>query len=259
MIVAADNLTAANTAVARALRELDPQPLQDLARRCTAAGAHLLDLNPGYLSRRMEDRMVFMVEAVQEVTSLPLILDSPNPRVLAQGLQACRKTPILNAVTLEEEKLQGILSLAREHRAPLVLLLLDERSFPPPSLEGKVALALELRERALAAGLTEEQLIYDPVLPNLSWPDAMFQMGEAVKLVRALASGAVLGQSARTMAGLSNVRSGLRRQYPPELENTLLALLAGAGLSLALLDVLQPELQEAVPVITRIAGDAAVE
>ena len=257
MIVAADNLTGANPAVARALRDLDPQPLKDLARRCSAAGARMLDLNPGYLSRRHEDRLAFLVEAVQEVTSLPLILDSPNPRVLAQGLPACRETPILNAVTLEEEKLQEMLPLAREHGAPLVLLLLDERSFPPPTLEGKVALALELRERALTAGLTEEQLIYDPVLPNLSWPDAMFQAGEAVKLVRALASGVVLGEPARTMAGLSNVRSGLRRQYPPELEYTLLALLAGAGLSLALLDVLQPSSQEAVSAIARIAGDTA--
>jgi len=257
MIVAADNLTGANPAVAQALRDLDPHPLQDLARRCQAAGAHLLDLNPGYLSRRHEDRMAFLVEAVQEVTSLPLILDSPHPRVLAQGLKACRETPILNAVTLEEEKLREILPLARDHGTPVVLLLLDERSFPSPTLEGKVALALELRERALAAGLTEEQLIYDPVLPNLSWPDAMSQAGEAVKLVRSLASGVVLGQPARTMAGLSNLRSGLRRHYPPDLEYTLLALLAGAGLSLALLDVLQPGSQEAVSTVTRLAGDKA--
>ena len=75
--------------------------------------------------------------------------------------------------------------------------------------------------------------------------------------MRALASGVVLGEPARTMAGLSNVRSGLRRQYPPEPEYTLLALLAGAGLSLALLDVLQPSSQEAVSAIARIAGDTA--
>ena len=78
MIIAADNLTGADPVVAQALRHLDPAPLQDLARRCEAAGAQILDLNPGYLSRRLENRMAILVEALQEVTILPLILDSPN-------------------------------------------------------------------------------------------------------------------------------------------------------------------------------------
>jgi len=252
MILVADNLTGANPLVGRALRDLDPQPLRDLARRCQDAGAKVLDLNPGYLSRRQEDRMAFLVEAVQEVTGLPLILDSPNPRVLAQGVAACRETPILNALTLEAEKIREILPLARKHQTPLVLLLLDERSFPPPTFEGKLALALELRAQALAAGLNEEQLLYDPVLPNLSWPDAFFQLGEAVKTVRALAEGAVLGEPARTMAGLSNLRSGLRHRYPAEIDTTTLALLAGAGLTYVLADVLQPELTDRVRLLQQI-------
>ena len=41
----------------------------------------------------------------------------------------------------------------------LVLLLLDARSFPAATLEGKITLALELRKHALAVGLTDEQLI----------------------------------------------------------------------------------------------------
>ena len=44
MIIAADNLTGADPVVAQALRHLDPAPLQDLARRCEAAGAQILDL-----------------------------------------------------------------------------------------------------------------------------------------------------------------------------------------------------------------------
>ena len=69
MIVAADNLHALNPVVAAALKDLAPGPLQELARRCEQAGAKILDLNPGYLPARHEDRMAFMVEAVQQVTS----------------------------------------------------------------------------------------------------------------------------------------------------------------------------------------------
>jgi 5-methyltetrahydrofolate corrinoid/iron sulfur protein methyltransferase len=254
MIIAADNLTGANPVVAQALKDLNPRPLQDLASHCAKAGAHLLDLNPGYLSRRHEDRMAFLVEAVQEVTTLPLILDSPNPRVLAGGLAACRDKPILNAVTLEEEKLQEILPLAAAHQTQLVLLLLDEKSHPPPTLEGKVALAVELRERCLAAGLTDEQLIFDPVLPNLRWPDAWPQTGADFQTIRYLASGSLFGVPVNTMVGLSNLRSGLRNMYPVQLEITVLALLAGAGLTHVLADVLNPVLQEHLQLLAQVMG-----
>ncbi len=137
MIIAADNLTSTNPVVAQALKDLNPRPLQDLAVRCAENGAHLLDLNPGYLSRRHDDRMAFLVEAVQEVTTLPLILDSPNPRVLAGGLAVCRDKPILNALTLEKEKLEEILPLAATHQTQLVILLLDENPTRPRPSKAK--------------------------------------------------------------------------------------------------------------------------
>jgi cobalamin-dependent methionine synthase I len=253
MLLTADNLQIFNPTVAKALEERDPQPLQDLARRCREAGASLLDINPGFLSKRQQERMAFMVEAVQETVDLPLILDSPDAAVLAKGLAACRSKPTLNALTLEPKKLQEILPLAAAHQTDLVLLLLDERSFPAPTLEGKIALAVELRERALAAGLAPEQLIFDPVMPNLSWPDAWEQVRECIKTVRLLAGGAVFPGPARTMAGLSNLRSHLRRVYPLEVEITCLGLLAGAGLSIALADVLQPGFRDGAKLIRELS------
>jgi 5-methyltetrahydrofolate corrinoid/iron sulfur protein methyltransferase len=244
--VAADNLTSSNPVVALALKKLDPEPVQELARRCEQAGAQLLDLNPGYLSPRNEDRMSFLVEAVQEVSQLRLILDSPSARVLARGLKSCEQPPILNACTLEDEKLRNILPLAAAAGTDLVLLLLDAHSFPAATLEGKVTLALELHQHALDAGIAATRLIFDPVLPNLSWPDAWRQTGEVLRCVRLLAAGAVFQEERRTMAGLSNLRSGLRRNYSPAVDETCLAMLAGAGLSYVLADVLQPGLMDVV-------------
>ena len=96
------------------------------------------------------------------------------------------------------------------------------------------------------------QLIFDPVLPNLTWPDAWAQVGEVVKTIRLLHGGELWGEPARTMAGLSNLRSGLRHTYPVRVEEAALALLAGAGLEVALVDVLQPGLMETVRVIKQM-------
>jgi 5-methyltetrahydrofolate corrinoid/iron sulfur protein methyltransferase len=243
MKVIADNLNALNPVVSGALKKLDPKPLQALALQCTQAGADLIDINPGYLSKNQEDRIVFMIEAVRAVTSVGLVLDSPNPMILAKGLAACQGEAVLNALTLEEKKLGEILPLAVEYRSPLVLLLLDERSRPAENLEGKIALAIELRDRAISAGLAQECLIFDPLLPHHSWPGAFFQIKAVIEIIRLLAGGGLFNQPVQTMAGLSNLYSGQRKAGPFPMEETCLSLLAGSGLSHVLVNVLRPELR----------------
>jgi 5-methyltetrahydrofolate corrinoid/iron sulfur protein methyltransferase len=252
MIVAADNLNVLHPRLAEALRTYDPGPVQEMARFCEKAGAHYLDINPGYLSPREEDRITFLVEAVQEATSLPLILDSPQARVLARGLKSCRSKPILNALTLEAHRLQEILPLAVEHQTPLVLLVLDSRSLVPATLEEKTAVALELADQALSAGLALDQLFFDPVLPHLSWPDAYDHISRAIQLVRLLSAGALFQEPVKTMAGLSNLRSGQRKIYPRRVEEVCFTMLAGAGLHLTLANVMRPEFQGLVQIIERM-------
>jgi 5-methyltetrahydrofolate corrinoid/iron sulfur protein methyltransferase len=252
VILAADNLHALHPVVADALRRLDPVPLQLLAQRCQQPGVKYLDLNPGYLSRRNEDRLAFMVETIQEVSDQRLILDSPSPRVIAKGLAVCRDRAVINALSLEPHKIEAMLPLAVQHGAQLVLLLMDERSRVPARLEEKLAVAVQLRELALDAGLHPEDLIFDPVLPNLSWPDAFAQVAEVVKTVRLLAGWSIFEQPATTMVGLSNLRSGLSERYPQAVAQSCLHLLAGAGLNLVLASALEPAVLSSVHMINRM-------
>jgi len=257
MILAADNLHALNPVVAEALEKLDARPVQAVARACEKAGSRWIDLNPGYLPRHREDRMAFLVEAVQEVTGMQLILDSPHARVLAKGLAVCRDRPMLNALTLEKRKIDEILPLAAAHKAQLVILLLDENSRSPQRMEEKISLALQLRELAFSAGLPLDDLIFDPFLVNLSWPDAFLQVAETVKTVRMLASGALFQEPVKTMVGLSNLRSGVRRHTPQQVEEICLGLLAGAGLWSVLANALDAELVKAWRLMEQMSQEAA--
>lgn len=232
------------------MRRLDPAPIRQMALRCERNGAEYLDINPGHLSKRNEDRMAFLVEAVQGATSVGLVLDSPNPGLLRKGLEVCDEKPILNAVSLEAYKIEEILPLAVEYDTRLVALLMDERSFAPPTADQKLSIALEIHERAVSAGLKPEALIFDPVLPNMSWNDAAFRTSEAVIAIRLLASGAFLQNTASTMIGLSNLRSGMRKQIPFQVEETCLGVLAGAGLEFVLADLFQTGFQEAYQAVS---------
>ena len=62
-------------------------------------------------------------------------------------------------------------------------------------------------------------------------------------MVRLLSTGVLFKEPVRTMAGLSNLRSGQKNRYPRRIEEVCLAMLAGAGLDLALINVLNPEVQ----------------
>lgn len=241
MQIIADNLQPLSRSVATALEKLDPGPLQDIALKCEKAGARLLDINPGYLSKKNRRRMTFMVEAVQEATDLRLVLDSPDPEILAHGLAVCKKPPIINALSMDQKRIDRILPLALESGADLVILIMDERSVSPVMLDEKMALAIELREICLAAGMPHDRLIFDPVVPTLQGPDAFSHVGQAVEFIRLLSAGAVFGESARTMIGLSNLRSGQRDLLPARLDEVCLSMSAGAGLAYALINVFQDQ------------------
>jgi len=243
VLIVADNLHGLNPSVAKAMEYLDPAPIREMVKRFEENGADCVDINPGYLSPRKEDRMAFLVDAVQESGSLRIILDSPSPRILRKGLSVCRIPPILNALSLESNKISGVLPLALEFQCELIMLLMDESSYSPASVEEKLSLALELRNKAVSAGMSPDSLLYDPVLPSLRWDDSLYRIAECVKAVRLVSSGAVFHETARTVVGLSNLRSGFRRFFPPQVEYNCLGLLAGAGIDMVLADVLNPGLR----------------
>jgi 5-methyltetrahydrofolate corrinoid/iron sulfur protein methyltransferase len=243
VLLAADNLHGLNQVVMESLNKLDPKPLQQLARQCRDAGADVLDLNPGYLPKRKHDRMAFMVETIQECVPLRLMLDSPNPDIIAEGIKHCAHPPIINGLSLDPYRVEKLPGLAREYGSELVILLMDERSFTPPTLDEKAGLALELRQACLNAGLDQSDLIFDPVLPNLSWDDAHLRVVESIKFIRLTTSGALFQEPARTMTGVSNLRSGQSR-FQSKIEAAYFGLLAGAGLNIALTNLLDTGLAE---------------
>jgi len=235
----ADNIRITKQAVQEALTKKDPLPIQILAARCAEKGAHGIDINTGPLGKDPEAAIIFFVRAMEQVTDLPLFIDTTNPVAMAAGLATARNKTVINGVSLEPAKLEKILPLAKRYKTDVVGFLLYPDSRVPKTSSERFDIALELLSRIEAGGVEKERVIIDPVVPPLSWDDGLFRARELLKTIPMLPE--LLGFPVRTLAGLSNLTSGTGDKFRKTLvESAYLSMLAAAGLNFLLLDMLNP-------------------
>jgi len=236
VIFIADNIRITDSIIEKAIDEFDPQPIQEMTKRCVAAGAEAIDINSGPLNRDPEKKMEFLVESIQDVTELPLLIDTTNPKALEAGLRASKNKTIINGFSLEPVKLKSILPLAEKFDADIIGYLLYPNSHVPPDGPQRLNVAVELFSEYKKAGLTNAHLIIDPIVAPLIWQDGNFQDMEILSVIRTLPE--LLGFDVRTISGLSNLTAGNGdRGKKLLMEETYLPMLLEAGLSMVLVDV----------------------
>ena len=236
----ADNIRITDRIIERAIRQMDPVPIREMAKRCEAAGAEAIDINSGPLTRDPEKKMEFLVEAIQGVSSLPLIIDTTNPKAMEAGLRASKNKAIINGFSLEPSKLKSILPLAKRYDADIIGYLLYPNSHVPPDGTERLNVAVELYGKFKKAGLADDRLIIDPIVAPLIWQDGNFQAREILDVIRALPE--LLGFDVRTIGGLSNLTAGKGdRQKKLLMERVYLPMLLESGLSMVLMDMFHTE------------------
>ena len=103
----------------------------DIARDQTRDGAHLLDLCIDYVGRDGADDMRQLAARLATASTLPLVLDSTEPNVLAAGLELLGGRPVINSVNYEdgdgpESRIARIMPMIREHGAVIALTIDEE-------------------------------------------------------------------------------------------------------------------------------------
>lgn len=240
MILIADNLTVTNASIAKAIDAMNPGPIQDLVFQCERAGAEAIDINPGPLTKNPEEKMTFLVATVQSVSGLPLLLDTTNPKALEAGLRVSLNPVIINGFSLEPKKLEFILPLAKRYNAEIIGYLLYPNGHVPTGEDDLIRIAVDLYEEFKKTGIEDSHLIIDPVVAPLMWENGMRHNQHILSLVRSLPD--LLGFPVRTIAGISNLTSGPGPVGKKRIaEQAYIPMLASAGLTFALLNVLAPE------------------
>jgi len=122
MLIIAERINASRKQIAQAISAGDRLFVQSEAKAQTEAGAHYIDVNAGTFIGEEAEKLKWVVQAVQEVTHLPLAIDSPDPAVIQAMMPFMKKTPIINSITLEPSRFERILPLVVHHRAKVIAL-----------------------------------------------------------------------------------------------------------------------------------------
>ncbi|NMA14606.1 MAG: methyltetrahydrofolate cobalamin methyltransferase [Clostridia bacterium] len=238
MIIIGERINGMFKDIGQAVNERNPKPLQEWAIKQKEGGAHYLDINTGPSCEDRVAGMKWMVEVVQEVSDLPLVLDSTNYDSIEAGLEICKKPAMINSCPAEQPKIERVFPMAVKHNAKIIGLTMNEKGIPK-NAENRIALAMELVAAADEYGLPMEDLFIDPlILPVNVAQDHVPEVLEAIRQVKMLADPAP-----NTVLGLSNVS-----QKSPDrslINRTYLAMAMACGLDAAIADANDDALMEA--------------
>jgi len=228
MLIVAERINSSRKSIAQAVEAQDVGFIQNEARMQAEAGAGYIDVNAGTFVGDELNRLKWVVEVVQEAIDLPLCIDSPDPAVIKGVLPLIKKSPLINSITLEPVRLEGILPLVAGHGTRVIGLCQSE-DIIAESAEDKLRLAGQLVESVTKSGIPLDNLYIDPlVYPLATSPASAMAAMEAVERIMREFPGI------HTICGLTNISYGLPERKL--INRTFLSAAITRGLDAVILD-----------------------
>lgn len=203
MLIIAERINTSRKYISQAISSENAAFIKDEAKAQDMAGADYIDVNAGTFVGEEARRLKWVIDVVQEATEKPLCIDSPDPEVIRAMVPFARKTPLINSITLEKERIEGILPIVAEYGTKVIALCQSEESMAE-TFEDKLVIAEKLVEKVTSAGIPLGNLYIDPLVYPLSTnPQSAVATLQAIKKIMELFPGV------HTTCGLTNVSYGL--------------------------------------------------
>ena len=146
--------------LAEGLKAGDLEIVRSEAVAQVQAGADILDVNVGTFGVDEVALLPRAVQAVMDITDVPLCIDSNNPAALEAAVRIYKGKPLVNSVTGEERSLTRVLPLIREYEAAVIGLVQDDEGIPKDAGR-RVSIARKIVNRAEAIGIDRKDVIID--------------------------------------------------------------------------------------------------
>jgi cobalamin-dependent methionine synthase I len=246
MIIVAEKINTSRKRIEDAVRNRDSAFIIKVAREQAEAGAHFIDVNAGTFVEQETDCLCWLVETVQSEVDLPLALDSPSPKALSEAIKRHRGEPMINSISLEEDRFRDLLPVITSHPCHVVALCMSQTSMPT-SVEERVDVGSELIKKLTGAGIPLERIYVDPLIQPVSVDTnmALAALGAIKQIMQDF-------PGVNTICGLSNISFGLPERRI--INRYFLTLCISYGLSAVILDPTDKQLMTALLTTEMLVG-----
>jgi 5-methyltetrahydrofolate--homocysteine methyltransferase len=223
---------------AEQLRRGDLSRIRVDVEQQVAGGATMLDVNMGVPLADEAELLAKAVTMVQELTDLPLVIDSSVVEALEAGLAAYRGKALVNSVTGERERLDAILPIVARHGAAVIALPNEEDEIPDEP-ERRLEITRKILDVAVGEyGIPVEDIVVDPLAMPVGADTTLVRT--TLRTIELISDELGLNMT----LGASNVSFGMPGR--PALGATFLPMAMACGLTSAIMDVRSPQIVEAV-------------
>ena len=245
MLIIGENIHIIAPPVKAAIEARDAKAIQAMALRQVEAGAGILDLNIGPQKKLGREVMPWIVEAVQEVTDVPLSLDTTNLAAMEEGLKVCKRQAMLNSASADPARCDSVMQLAAKYGARVIALTMGVDGIPTTA-DGRAGIAMEaLLPTADTLGIPAADVFLDPLVLTVTCnQDVARESVEAIRMFKMMAD-----PPPTTVVGLSNISNGCPPETRPLINRTLLVMLLGAGLDSAIADPFDAEQNKFIRIV----------
>ncbi len=230
MIIIGEKLNSSIPSTLEAMSAKDEVFVKELAARQAAAGAHYLDINTGMCEDEGE-ALIWAVKLAQEAApDCGIMADSANPSALSALFDTVEmKKVVINSVTLEDYRLEGVLPLVKKFGTGIVAMPIDGEGMPQTAqrrVENADRLIGILREE----GVKDQDIYVDVVVEAAAtgW-DVPQKVLEAIRTLRGKYP------QIHILGGLSNISFGLPKRGT--INQSFLACAMTQGMDAPIMDV----------------------
>lgn len=199
-------------------------------------GASILDINMGMNGINEKEMMLRTIYEVTSTVDCPLCIDSSHVDIIEAALRIYPGRALINSISLEKEKFEKLLPIAKKYGAMFILLPLSDEGLPKDSAE-KHGIIRTIMDEAVRIGMAKEDIIVDGLVATIGAnPNAALECFETFSYCKN-------ELELPTACGLSNISFGLpERTY---VNTAFLTMAIANGLTMAIANPSQELLMNA--------------
>lgn len=199
-------------------------------------GASILDINMGMNGIDEKEMMLRTIYEVTSTVDCPLCIDSSHVDIIEAALRIYPGRALINSISLEKEKFEKLLPIAKKYGAMFILLPLSDEGLPKDSAE-KHGIIRTIMDEVVRIGMAKEDIIVDGLVATIGAnPNAALECFETFSYCKN-------ELELPTACGLSNISFGLpERTY---VNTAFLTMAIANGLTMAIANPSQELLMNA--------------